>query len=445
MIFTQFGLYFFIFLLTESIINEKAAAICGVSYVNYIYAIGLIFTALGYLLFSFIKCGQNKKIISADISIIIVSLIGLMVVNSPLLLLLSGYLSLITLGFFGGYIHYLVSFRLHQKNFALSLGLCSMLAILSQYIVQNINISVDGRLIILIAVTAILLFISFISNNAAKDLALVNEFYISGIGTDVRTLVYVLSVAIMSIILGFQDSIIVAKNAAGELQLFSYVRLFYAIGLLLAGIIANIKNRVYLPLASGCAMTLSVLSISFFGNSNPSYNVSMAIMYFYCGFYVMFMTIMFMELGLRKSKPELYAGLGRVVRSLVTCIVVLFTTIFSNIDASVYTALSCFFSIALLLIMALSGILIPERTIIKEIPVNTTDDSLDEKLEKFYAEYSLTPKEQEAFSKLVTTEMGVQEIADEMAISRRVLQRHIAAIYEKTDTKTRVGLLMLFR
>lgn len=444
MIFTEFGLYFFIFLLTESIINEKAAVICDVSYVNYIYALGLVFTALGYLLFSFLKCSLNKKIILTDISIIIISLAGLIAVKSPYFFLLLGYLSLVTLGFFGGYIHYLVSFILRQKNFALNLGLCSMLAILAQYFVQNINISIDGCIIILIVTTVILLLASFLPSNTNEDFTSVNEFYISGIGIDVRILVYILSVAIMSVILGFQDSIIVAKNASGELQLFSYVRLFYAVGLLLAGFIANIKDRVYLPLASGCAMTLSVLSISFFENSTPSYNISMAIMYFYCGFYVMFMTIMFMELGLRKSNPKFYAGLGRVVRSLVTCIVVLFTTVFSNIDASVYTALSCLLSIALLLIMALSGILIPERTIIKEIPINSNDESIDERLEKFFEKYSLTSKEQEAFVKLVTTEMGVQEIADEMAISRRVLQRHIASIYEKTNTKTRVGLLMLF-
>ena len=49
----------------------------------------------------------------------------------------------------------------------------------------------------------------------------------------------------------------------------------------------------------------------------------------------------------------------------------------------------------------------------------------------------------ETFEKLVTTELGVQEIADKMCISRRVLQRHISAIYEKTETKTRAGLFIL--
>ena len=445
MLFTQFGLYFFIFLLTESIIDEKAAAVCGVASVNYIYAIGLVFTALGYLLFSLLNRFSARISIVISESIVILSLIGLTVVNSPFLLIAFSYLGLISLGYTGGCIHYLLSQILHKKNFALHLGLCSTLGIIAQFIVQNVHMSINGILIFLIITTSILIVIS-INSYTTIDAPLddSNVFYLSGISISLRTWIYIAAVAIMSVILGFQDSIIVTKNASGELQLFSYVRLFYAIGLLVAGLIANIKNRVYLPLASGCAMMLSVLAISFFENTNPSYNISMAIMYFYCGFYVMFMTIMFMELGFRKANQRFYAGFGRVVRSVVTSLVVLFTTIFNNVDVTVYAILSCILSISLLLIMALSGILIPERTIIKEIPVKQTEETIDEKLEKFFMQYSLTQKEQEAFVKLVTSEMGVQEIADEMAISRRVLQRHIASIYEKTGTKTRVGLLMLF-
>jgi len=445
MLFTQFGLYFFIFLLTESIINEKAALVCGATSVNYIYAIGLIFTALGYLLFSLLKRITAKQSIIISETIVILSLIGVAAANSPYLLIALSYLGLISLGYTGGCIHYLLSQTLYKKDFALHLGLCSTLAIIAQFIVQNIHMSINGILIFLIITTLILVVISINLNKSIDTTSDdSNVFYLSGISISLRTWIYIAAVAIMSVILGFQDSIIVTKNASGELQLFSYVRLFYAIGLLVAGLVANIKNRVYLPLASGCAMMLSVLAISFFENTNPSYNISMAIMYFYCGFYVMFMTIMFMELGFRKANQRFYAGLGRVVRSVITSLVVLFTTIFNNVDVTVYAILSCILSISLLLIMALSGILIPERTIIKEIPVKQTEETIDEKLEKFFMQYSLTQKEQEAFVKLVTSEMGVQEIADEMAISRRVLQRHIASIYEKTGTKTRVGLLMLF-
>ena len=64
---------------------------------------------------------------------------------------------------------------------------------------------------------------------------------------------------------------------------------------------------------------------------------------------------------------------------------------------------------------------------------------------KLYAERcALTPRETEVLEKLLTTEDGVQEIADSLYISRRMLQRYIASIYEKTETKTRIGLFQSY-
>lgn len=54
----QFGLYFFVFLLTESIVNEQAAILFNAMPVNYIYAVGLLFTAIGYLLYG-VSVGRN--------------------------------------------------------------------------------------------------------------------------------------------------------------------------------------------------------------------------------------------------------------------------------------------------------------------------------------------------------------------------------------------------
>lgn len=48
------------------------------------------------------------------------------------------------------------------------------------------------------------------------------------------------------------------------------------------------------------------------------------------------------------------------------------------------------------------------------------------------------------YQALLTTDLGVQEIADGLFISRRVAQRHISAIYEKAGVTTRVGLYREF-
>ena len=46
--------------------------------------------------------------------------------------------------------------------------------------------------------------------------------------------------------------------------------------------------------------------------------------------------------------------------------------------------------------------------------------------------------------KLIHTDSNLQEISDKLFISKRVVQRHITSIYEKTSCSTRIGLLQLY-
>ena len=64
-----------------------------------------------------------------------------------------------------------------------------------------------------------------------------------------------------------------------------------------------------------------------------------------------------------------------------------------------------------------------------------------ERLQLYAERCSLTPRETEVLERLLTTDDDLQEIADSLFISRRMVQRHVSSIYEKAETKTRVGLL----
>ena len=65
------------------------------------------------------------------------------------------------------------------------------------------------------------------------------------------------------------------------------------------------------------------------------------------------------------------------------------------------------------------------------------DEDIFDRLSK---EYGLTKRDNEICIRLLFTEKSGREIADELSISRRVLQKHIASIYAKAGVKTRVGL-----
>ena len=65
-------------------------------------------------------------------------------------------------------------------------------------------------------------------------------------------------------------------------------------------------------------------------------------------------------------------------------------------------------------------------------------------IDRLSMKYGLTDREKEVFAKLIFTEDSGQEIADALYISRRVFQKHVASIYEKTGTKSRLGLFWIY-
>ena len=105
--------------------------------------------------------------------------------------------------------------------------------------------------------------------------------------------------------------------------------------------------------------------------------------------------------------------------------------------------------IALLLFVAVSIVAVAytsqRTTIVEESIVSAVNDlKPKDKLQEVSEAFSFTPRETEVYNYLVNTENSIQVIADNLNISRRTLERHISAIYEKTGVKSRVGLIRIY-
>lgn len=448
MYFIQFGLYFFAFLLTESVINERAVFVIGSEQVNIIYAIGLLCTALGYCLYSFIYKHIKKELILELCVLSIISAFMVAYVELSVVYLISAVVCLISYGYLGGYVHFLVSEYNEKKHFTLHMGIVMALAIVLQCIVQSFS---ESRISFLVSIVLSSLFFALLKNKYEKNICEErkdirhDENRIMG-NVSWNIIICVGMVALMSMILGIEDSIMVYKNATGELQLFSSIRLFYALGLFVAGIIADIKERIFLPIATVCAVMLSTIAITFLNGDVLSYNISMGIMYFYSGFYVIYLTLMFVDMASRMRNSRLIAGLGRISRSITTSMVVIIITLLSNaLSYIACNVINCVLSILVVAMFAFDEI---HRTktanVVNENSFQISNLNSKDKYESFCDKYLFTEKEKESFVLLISTEDTVQKIADDMGISRRVLQRHISSMYEKTETQTRVGLLMAY-
>lgn len=428
----------------ESLVNSRAEFILGSQHVIQIYALGLLCTALGYFLFSLtIKKGQELRqfnilhIIIFGISLL--SVITLLYVNKKVIYLFSAILSLLSFGFIGGQIHYVRSLLFRtEKRSGLTLGISAGTGILLQFIFQNL-IPFDAVIIIGVILCFSITFLIPAEETSNESSVSESNF----VPLKMKELILpIASTAIMTMILTTNDDLMVMKNAVGEVHLFSFTRLFYALGLVLAGEITDIKKQSWIPLACVSTMMLSVIACAFL--SKPStYNFNMSVMYFYSGFYVMYFTAVFMGMAAKTKNPALTAGLGRITRCVVTSIfTLLLYAVRIDFSITFLIILNCALSILLLVLFAATGKLYsaPSSSEAKKLDHSISPEETVSKMAEIYA---LTEREQDTLYYLLYTEDSVQDIADKMFISRRVLQRYISSIYEKTNVHSRIGLSLL--
>ena len=365
--------------------------------------------------------------------------------EQPALFLTSSSAALLLTGHISGCVYYNTAMYFAGSRYTGRLiGTGMGAAILLQFVVQNL---MPQSVAFIISIIFSVAFVMYFIIKAPKDWILENPLpYSADTKTDFKkALLLIVAVVLMSLVAGMIDSVLTSFNAEKSYDIYGGVRLFYALGLILAGFLADIRERKYLPLSTVCTILLSSVCM-FFLSDKVSYFAGTALMYLYSGFYVIFFTVMFLDFAPKSSRPELWAGMGRIVRSFTVAVAVLpALTIYGAVGNTVLAVGSCLLSILILLVLLpyLSSAAVSLKPT-EELPSESRELSPQERLKLYARRCSLTPRETEVLEKLLTTEDGVQEIADSLYISRRMVQRYISSIYEKTETKTRLGLFQSY-
>ena len=68
----------------------------------------------------------------------------------------------------------------------------------------------------------------------------------------------------------------------------------------------------------------------------------------------------------------------------------------------------------------------------------------EERMQKFAAHYKLTRRETDVLAIVVDNECTLKEVAYDLKISERMVQRYMTSIYHKTDTQSRIGLSLRY-
>lgn len=269
-----------------------------------------------------------------------------------------------------------------------------------------------------------------------------------GAKTAIRAVWLLALVVLLACMFSTLDNVVTLANAQGSISVETWPRLFLAASGLAAGVLFDIRERRYMGFIMFAVTVLSTISILAV-EAGASPVIGLIVFYVSSGFFVTFFTATFLQLAPRMRTPQLWAGMGRAANNLcafaVSGVSMMLTQ--SGIAAVMIASLILFVLVSVAFVGA--GLFrlpstVGEREAIQAGLAAAAAPTLEEVQAEFINRSGLTPREEEVLRAVTADERPLKQVADDLGISLRMVQRHLTSIYSKTDTQTRAGLTRAF-
>lgn len=441
-------LFNFVFLGTEYMYDNMMSYVTDsqgvVAAQNYILGISV----LGFLMFPVLKHYIANDIYKRLLDFIggiagIISLVFILLHNSYISIFAGGCAFFFIMGIIGSRVHYRLACSLSDsRNTAKVIGCSYAAGILLQFI--NNNVVLDERVeMVILAVGLVVILVIQTLYDDKLNAKLIYSGKMSYKNTKLTAAVLVGVVALMTCIFSTLDNAVTLVHAGGSVDIGQWPRLLLAVSGLAAGFAFDVNGRRYINMIMYSVTLLSVICVVVivFGGS---FLVGLIAFYLSAGFFVVYFTTMFIDLSYNMKVPELWAGLGRAVNNICAVITSYLSIWLLSAQNGMIISLC-----ALILFMLISiGMFIysgqTEYNVDVKLKQDLICDSDADKMDAFAKEYSLTEREKEILVVLLSSDESISDIANNMYISRTALYRHITSLNEKTDTKSRIGLIQLY-
>lgn len=390
-----------------------------VSAQNYVLGISVI----GFLLFPCINRYFNQKMREIGLYLLpIAGIICIFVIQEHLSyrsMLLSGFLLYILYGMIGSAVHYYAAVSLStEKGLAQTVGFGYAFGLLLQFISNNlIHNSTVESVALSVFLAAMVLLVRRLSLECSRG----------GVGAEDS---------------GSDSDTDIRKNNRRSLR-----HPMLAVSGLLAGVLFDIKEHRFMQIMMYCVTLLSTMCVVIIVWGGP-FMAGLIVFYLSAGFFVVYFTTSFMDLSYYMKVPELWAGLGRATNNI--CAGITGTISLMLIETGDGMRISI---IALILFAVISMLVylymvqfrmdIQEENMAKMLE-KEREKFLEDKFQAFVKNYALTNREQDVLRLLLSSDESVQVIAEQLYISRAALYRYMASLNEKTETKSRIGLLQFY-
>lgn len=407
------------------------------------YVLGM--SCLGFVLYPLYNRyfkGLSRRICIGISAIIIITLITIIYLHPTYLItLITGLILFLFLGGLGGVTSYkAICILPNQKYLARCVGISYMIGIILQFINNNfISLPLIESIVLDIFMCILMFILTTIPNtlNHHLDVSMVKK------ERQVCGCLLILLVFMISCVFTTLDNAVTLLHVTGKMNIEKMPRLLLALSGLFGGIVFDFKDRRFMSVMMYCVMLLSTICIVVLKYSE-SFLVGLLIFYMTSGFFAVFFTSSFMEIASYMKYPDLWAGLGRAVNNLAAVILSRSSLSLINSQGNLMVVV---FVICLFVLVAIivSMYELQRITLIEKLSESKKSLlSKEDKLLKIKEQYVFTPREIEVFEYLTSTEDSVQDIANNMYISKRTLERYISSIYKKTGVKSRIGLLNIY-
>lgn len=450
------ALFTFVFLAAEFRFDINVGLLAGAERV--VIAQGFILGAsvigfIGYapLLGLAKRKNRPQAVVSAAVPIAILGLTQIQSPTSPLALEILGCLAFLGLGLLGGAAHHAFATTFQDDpKLATGAGAAYAAGILMQFAINLLNCGGIAELIVLGTATIAISALSVVPQKAAESSSpAINPFVEPSHALAKQACWSIALVMILACLFSTLDNVVTFSNAHGTIAVQTWPRLFLAASGLAAGLIFDLAERRYMGLVMFGVTVLSTISIlAVEAGADP--NLGLIVFYLSSGFFVTFFTATFTQLAPRMHVPAFWAGMGRAANNVCA-----FTT--SGVSLALVTsgdvALIMIGAVVLLVaacaaFVAAGLFRLPQTEQEREHQQLAEEalaaPSIEEQRQVFITDHALTPREVDVLVAVTQDERPLKQVAEELGISMRMVQRHLSSIYQKTDTQTRAGLTKAF-
>ena len=450
------ALFTFAFLGSEFFFDSRIGLLISAEGVVGAQAMILGASVVGFLAYALMAkvAGGRRALRAVEAVGAIAALVTIAATESALAMQIAGCIAFFLLGSLGAEAHWSMARTFEgSPSLAKGAGAAYAAGILLQFLSnQFVPAGIADAAVLCVGVAALAVFAAAgerdgeSASQAAADSS--QQSAPGGAKTAIRAVWLLALVVLLACMFSTLDNVVTLANAQGSISVETWPRLFLAASGLAAGMLFDIRERRYMGFIMFAVTVLSTISILAV-EAGASPVIGLIVFYLSSGFFVTFFTTTFLQLAPRMRTPQLWAGMGRAANNLcaftVSGVSMMLTQ--SGIAAVMIASLILFVLVSVAFVGA--GLFrlpstVREREAIQAGLAAAAAPTPEEVQAEFISRSGLTPREEEVLRAVTADERPLKQVADDLGISLRMVQRHLTNIYSKTDTQTRAGLTRAF-